>query len=169
MSEKKQIKISNQFTSALQEYEKGLRSYALYKLNNRDLSIDLVQDTFLKVWNYLMKGGKIQGMKAFLYHILNNLIIDQYRKHKSLSLDALHEKGFDQGTGNPYTLSNFMDEKEVRLLVERLPKPHQQLINMKYKDDLSLEEMSSLTGTAKNTLAVRFCRLNKKLQSMYAE
>lgn len=44
-----------------------------------------------------MKGGKIDAMKAFLYHILNNLIVDEYRKRKTVSLDLLLEKGFDPG------------------------------------------------------------------------
>lgn len=32
-------------------------------------------------------------MKAFPYHVLNNLIVDEYRKRKTASLDDLLEKG----------------------------------------------------------------------------
>ena len=82
-------------TLAHHDYEKGLNLRAFFKIHNKAIGQDLVQDTFMKTWKYLAKGGKIEMMKAFLYHILNNLIIDEYRKHKTSSLDDLMDKGFE--------------------------------------------------------------------------
>lgn len=73
--------------TAHSDFAKRLTTYASYKIYDRMLGDDLVQDTFLKTWKYLVKGGKIDIMKAFLYHILNNLIVDEYRKRKA---DALY-------------------------------------------------------------------------------
>ncbi len=66
-------------TEGHKEYSKGLVSHAFFKLHNRSTSDDVVQDTFMKTWKYLAKGGKINLMKSFLYRILNNLIVDEYR------------------------------------------------------------------------------------------
>jgi DNA-directed RNA polymerase specialized sigma24 family protein len=63
-------------TEAHRTYEKSLTSYAFFKLHNHAISDDLVQETFLKTWRYLVKGGRVDVMKAFLYHVLNNLIVD---------------------------------------------------------------------------------------------
>jgi DNA-directed RNA polymerase specialized sigma24 family protein len=83
-------------TSAHLDFEKKLNVHAFFKLNDRALGEDIVQDTFMKTWVYLVRGGKIDTMRAFLYHILNDLIIDEYRKHKThSSLNALMEKGFE--------------------------------------------------------------------------
>lgn len=82
-------------TTAHHDYEKGLNVHAFFKTHNHATGEDLVQDTFIKTWSYLARGGKIDIMKAFLYHVLNNLIVDQYRKHKTTSLDVLLEKGFE--------------------------------------------------------------------------
>jgi DNA-directed RNA polymerase specialized sigma24 family protein len=38
---------------------------------------------------------------------------------------------------------------------------------MKYVQDLSLEEMSELTGKSRNTLAVRLHRGTQKLKALY--
>jgi len=65
-----------------------------FKLHDHALGEGLVQETFMKPVVYLVKKGKIDLMKAFLYHVLNNLIIDEYRKHKTSSLDTMQEKGF---------------------------------------------------------------------------
>jgi len=97
MTPKQETKQRTILTSAHKDFEKGLNSHAFFKVNDRSLSEDLVQDTFMKTWKYLVKGGKIDIMKAFLYHILNNLIVDEYRKrkHQTTSLDSLIEKGFE--------------------------------------------------------------------------
>ena len=73
-------KLQDILSTAHLDFDKGLTRHAFYKLHNHEMSEDLVQDTFTKTWIYLIKKGKIHIMKAFLYHILNNLIIDQYRK-----------------------------------------------------------------------------------------
>jgi len=61
----------------------------------------LVQETFMKTWVYLVKKGKSILWKLFSITFLNNLIIDEYRKHKTSSLDTMQEKGFDPSTGIP--------------------------------------------------------------------
>lgn len=72
-------------TTAHNDYGVALNKHSYFKLGNRSQSTDLVQDTFIKTWSYLVKGGKIEVMKAFLYHVLNNLIVDEYRKRKTVS------------------------------------------------------------------------------------
>ena len=62
-------------TMAHLDFAKGLNLHAYFKVHQHAMGEDLVQDTFLKTWNYLVKGGKIDVMKSFLYHIFNNLII----------------------------------------------------------------------------------------------
>lgn len=88
-------------TGAHHDYEKGLNARAFFKVHDHAIGEDLVQDTFMKTWKYLVKGGKIDVMKAFLYHTLNHLIIDEYRKHKTVSLDALLEEGFEPRNDPP--------------------------------------------------------------------
>jgi len=67
-------------TQAYHDHVKGMSSYSFFKVHSHIVSDGLVQDAFIKTWKYLAKGGKIDIMKAFLYHILNQLIIDEYRK-----------------------------------------------------------------------------------------
>jgi RNA polymerase sigma-70 factor (ECF subfamily) len=154
-------------TLAHQTYGKGLNSHAFFKIHDRSISEDLVQDTFLKTWKYLVKGGKIDLMKAFLYHVLNNLIVDEYRKHKTTSLDVLLEKGFEQSTGDSEKLLNVLDGKAALLLIQHLPEKYQKIMRMKYVQDLSLKEMSLVTGQSQNTIAVQAHRGLEKLRLLY--
>lgn len=52
-------------TVAHHDYERGLNLYSFFKTHDRALSKDLVQDTFMKTWSYLMKGGKNRLNESF--------------------------------------------------------------------------------------------------------
>jgi len=114
----KATKSQTDLTLAYHNHQKGLTFYAFSRTQDRDLSEDLIQQTFLKTWIYLVKQGKIDLMKAFLYHVLKNLIVDQYRKPKTVSLDALLEKGFEARVGDPERLVNIIDGKTALALIK---------------------------------------------------
>lgn len=154
-------------TRAHFDFDKGLNLYAFFKLHDRAVSEDLVQDTFMKTWRYLVKGGRVDLMKAFLYHILNQLIIDEYRKNKLVSLDGLLEKGFEPRDDRSGRLFDILDGKAAILLIQRLPLKYQQVMQMRYVDDLSLAEMSAITGRTKNSMAVEVHRGLGKLRLLW--
>ena len=167
MTPKQEVKQRAILSVAHKDYGKKLNSYAFFRVSNRATSEDLVQDTFRKTWTYLVKGGKIDVMKSFLYHVLKDLIIDEYRKRKSSSLDALMEKGFQPGEDNSQRLMDVLDGKRAIFLISRLPDKYQRIMRMRYVQDLSLQEMSLITGQSKKTLAVQVHRGLKKLKIIY--
>ncbi|MFA6077762.1 MAG: RNA polymerase sigma factor [Candidatus Paceibacterota bacterium] len=168
MNKKETAQQQRALTLAHGEYEKGLNSHAFFKTHSHEIGEDLVQDTFMKTWAYLVKGGKIDVMKAFLYHVLNNLIVDEYRKHKTTSLDVLTEKGFDPGNNDSAELlANALDGKAALLLIQLLPETYRKVMNMRYVQDLSLEEISILTGKTKNAVAVQLHRGLEKFKILY--
>ncbi len=106
-------------------------------------------------------------MKAFLYHVLNGLIIDEYRKHKATSLDVLLENGFEPHDDSFERESNIFDGKIAALLICKLPKAYQRVMRMRYIQDLSLAEIALITGETKNTTAVHAHRGLEKLRILY--
>lgn len=154
-------------TIAHENFQKDLNARAFFKLHDHSLGEDLVQSTFLKTWSYIVRGGEIQIMKAFLYHILNGLIIDEYRKKRNTSLDIMMEKGFEPSEAPSEGLINFLDGKKAMLLIARLPAKYQKIMRMRYIQDLTLAEMSLITGQSKNTIAVQTHRGLQKLKKLY--
>lgn len=155
-------------SNAFAEYGHGLSARAYYKTHDAMLSDDLVQTTFLKTWTYLVKGGRVDLMKAFLNHVLNGLIIDEYRKKKPVSLDVLLSSGFEPSINDVNRLIDMNDGREAFLLIGRLPKKYQKVMRMRYVYDLSLEEMASITGETRNTMSVQAHRGLEKLKVLYA-
>ncbi len=154
-------------TLAHHDYKKKLNAYTLSKIHDQAISENLVQDTFMKTWSYLVKGGKIDVMKAFLYHVLNNLIVDEYRKHKTTSLNAMLEKGFEPSVDHSERPFNILDGKKALLLIQNLPVKYQKVMHMRYMQDLSLKKMSLVTRQSKNTIAVQLHRGLGKLKLLY--
>ena len=152
---KQKISREKILTTAHNDYGKRMNSYAFFKVNSHATGQDLVQDTFVKTWAYLVKGGKIDLMKPFLYHILNQLIIDEYRKHKTSSLDALLEKGFEPSFDNAERTFNVFDGKTALLLIQHLPEKYEKVMRMQYVQNLSLKEISLITGQSRNAVAVQ--------------
>ena len=167
MTPRESIKRQALLTMAHASFAKGLGVHAFFKVHSESLSADLVQDTYIKTWAYLVKGGKIVTMKAFLYHTLNNLIIDHYRKKKTASLDVLLEKGFNPANNESEQLVDALDGKAALVMIMRLPVSYQKVMRMRHMQDLTLPEISLITGQTKNAIAVQLHRGLAKLKAIY--
>ena len=167
MTQKQETQLQTILIEAHGEFQKNLKARAYFKVHDHAISEDLVQETFMKTWKYLLNGGKIETMKAFLYHILNNLIVDEYRKRKTSSLDVLVEKGFEPSEDVSGYIFDYLDGEAALLLIQDLPLKYQKVMTMRYEQLLSLKEMSLITGQTKNTMAVQAHRGLEKLKSLY--
>lgn len=154
-------------TVAHHAYNKGMNNYANYKVHNNKDGQDLVSSTFLKTWSYIINGGKIHLMKPFLYHILNQLIIDEYRKHKTVSLDVLLAKGFEPSFDHSERIANIHDGEIARLLIKELPLKYERVMRMRYVQELSLKEIAVITGQSRNTVGVQAYRGLARLRVLY--
>lgn len=156
---------------AYNEYGAALKRFALSKIQSPDVCEDLVQNTFIKTWKYLVGGGKIEMMKAFLYHVLNNLVVDEYRKckRKAVSLESLIETGFQPFTDEAERIMDIIDSKAAAILIDRLSDKYQKIIKMRFIQNLTLEEMSESIGQSKNAIAVQVHRGLEKLKCLYQE
>lgn len=154
------------FTAAYYKHAPELMRHARSMVNDFEVSEDLVQDAFVKAWLYLVRQGKIHTMRAFLHHILNNLIVDGYRRHKASSLDKLLERGYEPGADDCERLVDALDGRRAFKLIDRLPATYRHVLRMKYEHGLSYKEISRLTGQQQNTIAVQVHRGLEKLKAM---
>lgn len=143
---------------AYKDHEKDLLKRSFYKLGNDDLSDDLVQTTFLKTWEYLLKEEKIKNVRAFLFHILNNLIVDEYRKNKPTSLEALQENGFQVAFDESERLLDQADGKTALLLIPLIKEKHRKVVSMRFEEEKAIKEIAEATKQSSNTVVVQIRR-----------
>ena len=154
-------------TKAYEDFSRPLSLYAISKVNDTELSDDLVQTTFVKTWMYLQNRGDINLMRAFLYHTLNGLIIDEYRKHKPLSLDQLTENGFELGGDGLNRMNNIIDGKMVASFINELPEKYKDVVTKRFMKDMTLQEISTATHQSKNATATQVHRGLLKLKDIF--
>lgn len=166
----------NRFLEAFNEYGDALFRHASMRISDREKSIDLVHDTFTKVWTYVRNGHEVENYRPFLYKVLNNLIIDEYRKQKEASLDALFEKdGVDEGSfpelseSTAEALAATIDGRQAFDLITLLPDIYREVLIMRFVDGLGPREISELIEESENVVSVRLHRglkiLRDKIES----
>lgn len=159
------------FLKAFDDYADALFRHASYRLSDRERSIDVVHDTFTKVWGYVRAGHEIDSYKPFLYKVLNNLIIDEYRRKKEMSLDSiLSEEGSDEGSfdelheGGLEEMTFTLDAKKAADLIPEMPVVYREVITLRFVDGLGPKEISALIEESENVVSVRLHRGLKYLR-----
>lgn len=161
------------FLGAFDEYADALFRHASFRLSNQERAKDLTQETFIKAWEYLRGGGRIRSWKSFLYRILNNLIIDEYRRRKSESLEALAERdpigvaaylAADGRAEKEERLDEELLMKKIRALILALPEKQRTVLTLRYIDGFSLGEIAAALGTSENIVSVRIHRAVQRLK-----
>ena len=161
------------FLKAFEEYNDALFRHAFLRISNREKAVDLVHDTYTKVWAYLRGGYEIENFRPFLYKVLNNLIIDEYRKRKELSLDAmLAEEGVDEGSfddlqeSNVEALAATIDGRKAFELLEEIGEQYREVLIYRFVDQLGPREISELIEESENVISVRIHRGLKLLRQL---
>lgn len=152
---------------AYKDHEKALLKRSFAKVGNSELSEDLVQTTFLKTWEYLLKEKEIQHIRGFIFHVLNNLIIDEYRKSRSVSLEVLQEGGFEIAFDDTDRLIDQADGKTAMLLIPLLSEKQQKVMTMRYEEMKTIQEIAEATRQKQNTVTVQIRRGLDKLAILF--
>ena len=167
------------FIEAYDTYADALFRHAYFRLSDRDRAHDLAQETFFKAWDYLAGGGEITAYKSFLYRILHNLIIDEYRKKKSRSLDELLDDESKSPAIEALMAEGGRLEREeqyddallaarVRERMKDLPEHFRTVLLLRFTDGLSTGEIAAMIGESENVVSVRIHRGIAKLRELCA-
>jgi RNA polymerase sigma-70 factor, ECF subfamily len=130
------------------------------KINDRNLADDFFQETFIKVINTLKSKKHYDEKGKFLPWVLriaNNLIIDYFRKSQKVKIFRDNEEFsiFNFLKDESPTLETIYSNEEVvvdlKKLMTKLPADQQEVLVLRYFQDLSFKEISELTNVSLNT------------------
>jgi RNA polymerase sigma-70 factor (ECF subfamily) len=161
------IEMEQSFLKLYDEFAGQIFRHCYFRVSSREVAEDLTQESFMRIWGYLVEGKVIDNQKAFLYKIAGNLIIDYYRKKKEMSLDVLSESGFDPVGEDEDAILNYAEEQHVLDIVKKLESPYRETILMRYVDDFSIGDIASVVGETENVISVRIHRGIEKLKKLY--
>ena len=155
------------FLAAYEEHADALFRHCLIRVRDRDHAKDLVQEAFSRTWIYLSQGKKVDYIRAFLYRIANNLIVDASRKKRSASLDAMmDEDGYEPKDETAREPIDKPALKDALQKLKALDEIYRTAITMRYLDEMSPREIASALGVSENVVSVRIHRGIERLSKM---
>lgn len=138
-----------------------LGMYALRLVDNADTAEDMVQDSFLKVWQCVERGDQIDSFPSFMYRTVRNISLNHLRGSKEMLGDEFIPDVSDEDID-----TSFRDARIWRA-VDALPDRCREVFLMSKRDGLSNEEIAEELDisikTVKNQMTKAFSRLREAL------
>ncbi len=170
------------FEEELMPQINALYNFAFHLCYNEDDANDLVQDTYLKALRFIDKYAKGTNPKAWLFKILKNAFINQYRKKSKRPQQVDYEDiaiyhDSEDGNFNSYTdlreeIFQGMMGDEVTTAINFLSIDFRTVILLCDIEGFTYEEIAKIVGIPIGTVRSRLHRarnmLKDKLQS-YAQ
>lgn len=130
---------SKAYTFLANNYHHRLCVYAFNLTNDHDLSEDIVQNVFMRIWKQRHKLKDDFVVKSYLYKSVYNEFIDQYRKHKTVL--TLEKKYID-------ALSTIVEEEDENSLERLINLVKKEIENLppKCKQTFLLSKQEGLTN-----------------------
>jgi RNA polymerase sigma-70 factor (ECF subfamily) len=147
-------------------YQHRLLRYLLFLTGKREVAEDLFQETWMRV---LLRGGQYNGKARFdtwLFTIARNQVIDLSRKRTMASLDEMSDtsedgRAFEIAIDAPSPLELFQlseDRAEVAQILLKLEPNYREVLVLRFHEELSLEEIATVTRAPLSTVKSRLYR-----------
>lgn len=171
MADRKRQNLNRLFTEQYEKYSDAIFRYAYFQTSSRDKAFDFTQEAYLKTWEYLLEGHRVENLRAFIYKVTRNLIIDERRKKKAESLDQMQEAGFDISTGTDEheARENAFDAGRVLEVINGLELKHREIIMLRLVEGFGVQEIAVITGDSPNNVSVKVHRASERLRKLLEE
>jgi len=160
------------FEEIVNRYKNRLMNFAYRFVLDREEAEDIVQDTFLKVYQNRYAYKEIAKFSTWIYTITANLaktILRKRRNRKLFFFSRLgpEDKDMDFPSNEPDTQSKIegkFDEQTIQKAIIKLPEHFRTAIILRDIQELSYEEISNIINAPWGTVKSRINRARLKLQ-----
>jgi RNA polymerase sigma-70 factor (ECF subfamily) len=147
------------------KYTNKVFNYFWYRTgHDKVLAEDLMQETFLRAYQHL-QTFKTRGYSylTYLLNIAHNLLIDHYRKPKSIAVEDLDTDIV------PYEVTeDIVKKSDAEILwraIQSLPSSSRDALLMHYQEDMPIKDIARVMNTTENAIKLNLSRTRRKLAS----
>lgn len=141
----------------------GLYALAYQMLGNQLEAEDVVQDTFIKLWQRKEDGGKYE--KAWLYKVTRNHCLDILRRRKhAYEYQMAQAVGSDVAPSASDAVLNEELSGEIGKAINQLDEPYQSLLVMREINGLSYQVLADALDLSLSQTKVYLHRARKQLK-----
>ena len=159
------------FGALYDKYIKTIYRFVAVKVNTREEAEDITHEVFLSAWqNIQTYEPRGFPLSSWLYQIARNKIIDYYRSKRMPMADiedvAETLAGPDDIAGE---LNVQLDFDRVKKSIKLLSSEYQDVILMRYMQDLSYEEIAKILGKSEGAIRILQHRAINNLKKIVME
>jgi RNA polymerase sigma factor (sigma-70 family) len=152
----------NEYNKCVDLYSDNVYRFAMKSVRDEDTANDLVQDTFMRLWQHVDKVN-LETAKPYLFKIANNLMIDLYRKNKFVDSNPIDSEKYSYS-------QEYSDLKEqLDKALDNLAQIQKTVIMLRDYEDYSYEEIGQITGLSESQVKVYIYRARKNLKDYLIE
>lgn len=154
------------FAEIFKRFGPLLFSITQRRVNNKELSKDLIQEVFASLWEKRLTIHIPGNLQSFLITVIKNRILDHYRHHKVARkyVDHFHEYLKTDQNNTDYLLrhNNYtaLIEKEIAALPEKM----RVVFKLSRKEHLNRKEIAEFLCMPEATVRINMNRALKKLK-----
>ena len=156
------------FEKLFEKHSDEIFRFVYFRVYDRELAKDLVQETFLRAWSFQLKE-EVWNKRALLFKIARNMVIDHARQKKeTYSIDqVLEQSGIE-----PIDKKDLDVELDGKMFLDNIKKlkvDEQELINLRYLNGFSPREIAKMLERSVAVVSVQLTRAKKKLKQIYED
>ena len=130
-----------------EQHNPGIYRYAIRLLGDKTTAEDCVSETFSRLLQAIRRGGgPTENVRAYLYRVAHNWITDFYRRQPLPEVSMEIDEQVEPGSNPAAKVSEAMERERVRVSLLRLPSEQQQIIQLRFLEDWSHEEVAQVLG-----------------------
>lgn len=160
-----------------EQYDKIYR-YCYFRLRDTQLAQDITQETFLRFYRQDLKLDKSKEL-PYLYTIAGNLCVDEFRRRRVRSIEDIRIKDIgingigikDIGIEDVGMEAAVRDKSEelidsltVRAAMEKLPQEEQELLFLRYVNEIPIASICKIKGISRFAVYRRLSNALKRLK-----
>ena len=158
------------FAELYDGYVTKIYRFVYFKVSNKEEAEDLVSEIFLKSWYYLTgdNAKEVKSFSGFIYRMARNMIVDLYReraRNREVPESSIEQLSFLEKSIEEKIMIQSDTEQILRKL-KYLKQEYQDVVLLKYMEELSAPEIAHILGKSKTNVRVTLHRAMKIIREM---
>jgi RNA polymerase sigma factor (sigma-70 family) len=162
------------FNILVKRYKNPLTNFVYRFVGDYEACVDIVQETFIKVYRYKDSYSSIAKFSTWIYTIAGNLARTEYRRRRRRKIYSINAYGEDNDTyeipseeyrPDVYADSEIKDEI-IQKAIMKVSKSYRHAVILRDIQGMSYEEIADIMGITVGTVKSRINRGRAQLQKM---
>jgi RNA polymerase sigma-70 factor (ECF subfamily) len=149
----------------VERYQYRLVRYLIYLTARRERVDDWVQDTWLRVLDRAAQYDGRSRFETWLFSIARNLAIDDLRRKEGVRLEEVELP--PDGASPFHEAARSQDAVRLAAALDGIEPVYREVLLLRFQEDLSLQEISKVTGAPVPTVSTRIHRGLARLRSRW--